>query len=228
MWSTRSSWCVSLGLVPAFSLILLSAAPAAAGLNDCGQPVSSGGGPTATDSLFTLRAAIGLAACEVSVCDVDSTCSVTATDALLVLGVSIGGQANLVCDGGCFATSTTSTSSTTSTTMAPPAWADVMTVFGINGCAVSGCHGGNGNAGDLRGLDSSSTGYNELLSDPVDCFSSSYQNRVVPGNPGASFLLAKLEGLADCGGSMPPFGGPLFPEDIEIIRQWIAAGAPQN
>lgn len=224
------------GVVSVLSFIVLSAGSAGAGLNDCGQPISSGSGPTATDALHTLRAAVGVATCDVSTCDVDGSCAVTASDALRVLTISIGGSADLLCylcsgtttSTTSMSTSTSSTSSTTSTTMAPPTWGDVMSVFAINGCAVSGCHGGNGNAGDLRGLDSSSTGYNELLNDGVDCISSSFQSRVVPGNPNASFLMAKIQGFQDCGIEMPPFGGPLFPEDIDIIREWIQAGASQN
>ena len=50
----------------------------------------------------------------------------------------------------------------------------------------------------------------------------------MPGNPAASFLLAKLEGIADCGSSMPLIGGLLLQEDRDIIRDWILAGAPQN
>jgi hypothetical protein len=217
----------------AFLLVLAGAGSSSAAQSDCGQPISTGAGPTATDSLYTLRTAIGLSTCDLEVCDVDSSCSVTATDALRVLGVSIGQGVALDCSGSCFSTTTlgsttTSTVSTTSTTLAAPTWADVMTVFDINGCAVAGCHGSVGNAGDLSDLGHPTRGYAELLSDPVDCFSSSYQSRVVPGNPGASFLLAKLEGTADCGSSMPLIGGLLLQEDRDIIRDWVLAGAPQN
>ncbi len=50
-------------------------------------------------------------------------------------------------------------------------------------------------------------------------------NRVTPGNPGASYLVQKIEGTATSGSRMP-LGGPALPaETIAVIRQWIADGA---
>ena len=46
-----------------------------------------------------------------------------------------------------------------------------------------------------------------------------------PGNPGASYLIQKLEGTAAVGGRMPLNGTPLMQSDINIIRQWITDGA---
>jgi len=49
--------------------------------------------------------------------------------------------------------------------------------------------------------------------------------RVAPGNPNNSFIIQKLEGTAGVGERMPA-GLPALPqEDINIIRQWIGAGA---
>ena len=49
--------------------------------------------------------------------------------------------------------------------------------------------------------------------------------RVNPGNPDASYLLAKLEGTASVGAQMP-LGGPALPQaTIDVIRQWILDGA---
>ena len=50
--------------------------------------------------------------------------------------------------------------------------------------------------------------------------------RVNPGDPGASYLIRKLEGTASQGGQMPLGAPPLTPADIAIIRQWIINGAP--
>ncbi len=50
-------------------------------------------------------------------------------------------------------------------------------------------------------------------------------NRVVPGNPDASYLIQKLEGTAPVGGRMPLVGPALTAETIAVIRQWIADGA---
>jgi hypothetical protein len=49
--------------------------------------------------------------------------------------------------------------------------------------------------------------------------------RVAPGNPGASYLIQKLEGTAAVGARMPLNGTPLIQSDINIIRQWITDGA---
>jgi hypothetical protein len=49
--------------------------------------------------------------------------------------------------------------------------------------------------------------------------------RVSPGNPGASYLIQKLEGNAAVGGRMPLNQPPLPQATINVIRQWIADGA---
>jgi hypothetical protein len=50
--------------------------------------------------------------------------------------------------------------------------------------------------------------------------------RVKPGSPDASYLMQKVEGHASEGARMPAGGPPLSKQDIELIRQWIAGGAP--
>ena len=53
--------------------------------------------------------------------------------------------------------------------------------------------------------------------------------RVVPGDPGKSYLIQKLEGRADIVGDRMPLGGPyLSQSDIDVIRAWISQGAPNN
>jgi methionine-rich copper-binding protein CopC len=49
--------------------------------------------------------------------------------------------------------------------------------------------------------------------------------RVLPGDPGNSYLVQKIEGRAAVGARMP-LGGPVLTQaNIDLIRQWIAAGA---
>jgi hypothetical protein len=51
--------------------------------------------------------------------------------------------------------------------------------------------------------------------------------RVIPGDPDDSFMIRKLEGTQPLGDRMPQ-GGPYLPQStIDVIRQWIANGAPQ-
>ena len=53
--------------------------------------------------------------------------------------------------------------------------------------------------------------------------------RVNPGNPNASYLLQKIEGTAAVGVRMPANGPPYLPQDrIDLVRRWIAAGAPMT
>jgi mono/diheme cytochrome c family protein len=60
-------------------------------------------------------------------------------------------------------------------------------------------------------------------------------NRVTAGAPEKSYLMNKLEGthlsVGGQGAGMPLVEGmyhPLSPKDIEVIRSWIADGAPLN
>ena len=55
-----------------------------------GAPSTSANNVTASDALFTLRAAVGLDTCELCVCDVDGNGSVAATDALATLRLAVG------------------------------------------------------------------------------------------------------------------------------------------
>jgi hypothetical protein len=54
--------------------------------------------------------------------------------------------------------------------------------------------------------------------------------RVAPGNPDASYMIHKLEGRSGIVGRQMPFNGPPFLTDgqIQIMRRWIAIGAPRN
>lgn len=63
----------------------------------CGDPLSPHGRIGASDALYALSAAVGLSACEACICDVDSSTSVVATDALLVLERAVGLPVELAC-----------------------------------------------------------------------------------------------------------------------------------
>jgi hypothetical protein len=76
---------------------LAATLPGIAAQGDCGQPASDGAGPTATDALFILKAAVGSATCSLLVCDVDGSSSITATDALLDLKRAVGQSVTLSC-----------------------------------------------------------------------------------------------------------------------------------
>jgi hypothetical protein len=53
-------------------------------------------------------------------------------------------------------------------------------------------------------------------------------DRVAPGNPDNSYLIHKIEGTAAVGVRMPQGGPFLNQATIDMIRQWITDGAPNN
>ncbi|HEY7170726.1 MAG TPA: hypothetical protein VH417_07760 [Vicinamibacterales bacterium] len=54
--------------------------------------------------------------------------------------------------------------------------------------------------------------------------------RVTPGNPDASYIVHKVEGQSGIVGRRMPYNGPPYLTDgqIQILRRWIAIGAPRN
>ena len=87
--------------------------------------------------------------------------------------------------------------------------------------ACTGCHAGASAPQGLR-LDAANS-YAMLVG--VPSVEVPGPLRVAPGNPGASYLVQKLEGNAAVGARMP-LGGPfLDAATIAVVRQWIAAGA---
>lgn len=53
--------------------------------------------------------------------------------------------------------------------------------------------------------------------------------RVKPGDPDASYLYRKINGVPGISGSRMPKGGPaLSPEKTQLLRNWILDGAPDN
>ena len=106
-------------------------------------------------------------------------------------------------------------------------------------CAVGGstCHSAMGTGGGLQ-LDAAHA-YAHLVNVPSTQLPS--VRLVDPGHPETSFLLHKLAGdmytavpgctmnTQNCGQRMPMVGGvTLTDAQIELFRQWIAAGAPNN
>ena len=95
-------------------------------------------------------------------------------------------------------------------------------VFSVD-CAASGCHGGAASQQGLRLDPGFSFGNLVCVRVPRD----PTQTRVLPGDPNNSFLIRKLEGTQTVGARMPDGGPYLQQSTIDVIRQWIANGAPQ-
>jgi len=114
-------------------------------------------------------------------------------------------------------------SGSSSATPLEPTLASIQAnVFSVS-CAISGCHGG-GTVQFGLSLDPGLSAGNLInvasQQDPTLI-------RVVPGNPDGSFIIQKLEGTQTVGRRMPDFSPPLPQATIDVIRQWIADGAPQ-
>jgi hypothetical protein len=116
-------------VVGALLAMLALPAPSPAANGDCGQPVSSGTGPTAVDCSSVLRSALGISSCELCVCDVNGSQSLNTADSLVCLKRAVGQNVDLDCPpcGDVTTTtveqgtgeSTTSTSTTSTTTTIP-------------------------------------------------------------------------------------------------------------
>ena len=119
---------------------------------------------------------------------------------------------------------TTTSTSTTTTTLPPVSFSrDVAPVLAAS-CALPLCHVGPRPRADLDL--SAGVAYDGLANVPSgECA----LERVAPGVPEASYLIAKLRGEGPCfvGVRMPP-RGPLPPGDLDRIAAWIAQGAPDN
>lgn len=95
-------------------------------------------------------------------------------------------------------------------------------IFAPN-CAFSGCHGGGSPQANMS-LEA------EFVAGEIIGIASTERpefKRIDPGNPDDSYLLMKLRGDSRItGGQMPLGGGTLPAELLEMVREWIAGGAP--
>ncbi len=109
------------------------------------------------------------------------------------------------------------------TSTAPPTLSDVQADVFDASCAFSTCHAAPGASG--------------LVLEPgrahgalVDVESADAPGRtlVVPGDPEGSYLVAKLRGDADLVGDPMPDGAPLDDGRLQLVIDWIAAGAADD
>jgi hypothetical protein len=81
-----------------FISLSLGAGISVAGEGDCGQPLTGGISPVATDCLFLLNTSVGLTSCTYDcLCDVDASGSIVATDSLACLNRAVGAPGPLTC-----------------------------------------------------------------------------------------------------------------------------------
>ena len=101
--------------------------------------------------------------------------------------------------------------------LAPAAFADEAPLFGehirpILESRCTTCHGPDRGQADLS-----------LVSLESIVQGGKTGPAIVPGDPAASLLLAKVSGNEPV---MPPVGEPLSESEVDLVRRWIAAGAP--
>lgn len=97
----------------------------------------------------------------------------------------------------------------------PESQRDVAHVRSLFAGACYECHGAGRAKGGLRLHDLSA-----LLDDELGAW------LISPGRPADSEILRRVELPAEDDEHMPKDGEPLAPEDIAVLRRWIAAGAP--
>jgi len=92
-------------------------------------------------------------------------------------------------------------------------------------CAFVGCHGGSSPA---QGQNlSAGQAYANIVNVPSNEQPS--LDRIEPGQPAQSYLWLKVTGDPSISGLQMPRGGPqLSQEKLDLLRQWIEAGAPNN
>lgn len=140
--------------------------------------------------------------------------TLTAALAILMFGIAPG----------CKTGSSSNTTGTTSVSGVSYS-KDIQSLF--NTYCVT-CHQGAGQAG--LSLEPASS-YKNLVGVP-STESTTGEFRVKAGAPDQSYLLAKLSNAqvaaGGSGAQMPLTGGPLSAAQINLVQQWIAAGAPNN
>jgi hypothetical protein len=92
----------------------------------------------------------------------------------------------------------------------------------LTGCSFDACHGADSPQQGMR-LKAPPSVWGELVNRPS--MEVPTRMRVVPGNPGASYLLEKISQSKPAVGEQMPPGQPLTADKIAMVRAWIAAGA---
>lgn len=91
-------------------------------------------------------------------------------------------------------------------------------------CALVGCHDPLGASSGM--VLSQGRAYSEIVGKPSVEVAS--LNRIQPGSPDNSYLYRKIVGTNITGSRMPLVGAPLDQRRIDLIRDWIRRGAPND
>jgi len=138
-------------------------------------------------------------------------------------GLALGALLLVMAIGAC---SNSPTAPTASSVSAVPTLSQIQTQIFDPGC--TSCHTDVGRT-PASGLNlKAGTALGQLVNVPSVAKAGAV--RVIPGNPNASYLIQKLEGDAGIVGLRMPRTGPPFLTEaqVKMIRDWIAAGAPNS
>lgn len=107
---------------------------------------------------------------------------------------------------------------------------DVQPILTAN-CASSGCHGTvNANPGGRPMVLTAGQAYDNMVG--VFAVELTTMQRIRAGQPDASYVVHKIQGThraAGGSGELMPLGrAPLSKAQIDLIRTWVANGAPRN
>jgi hypothetical protein len=101
----------------------------------------------------------------------------------------------------------------------------VQTEIFNQSCALSGCHAGSSPAQGMN----LSAGQSYALIVNVASMEQPALDRIEPGDPANSYMFRKISGEGSIVGSPMPLGGPsLDAALIELLREWIQRGAPND
>lgn len=143
---------------------------------------------------------------------------------LLSLAAGCGSQIDEAATGGGGGDDTTAGAGG-STSLTAPTFAEVHEqVLLPHGCAGAYCHLGSFGGEDLHAAYTHLVGAKAAESGECEG-----HTLVAPGDPEHSLVYLKLASTnPPCGKSMPPTGFDAVPAaDVELLRAWIAAGAPE-
>lgn len=151
----------------------------------------------------------------------------TPTRTFIAIGVFVTLMAACAGDGTGLDANGNPIGSDTTGTMGPSLSVDVQPILTAN-CAFSGCHGGTAPAQN-QNLSAGQT-FANVVNVPAN--EAPVLMRIRPNQPDSSYLVHKIQGtqasVGGSGGRMPLGGAPLSAGEIQTIRDWVAAGAPDN
>lgn len=109
-------------------------------------------------------------------------------------------------------------------------FADDVEPILVNSCATSGCHGANANPPGKPMVLLPGQAYDNTVG--VLAAQLPAMPRIRAGQPDDSYLIHKIRGthviVGGAGSQMPLGRAPLSAATIELIRSWVADGAPRN